>query len=67
MNTDYANASAFVRRIHAFDSQMGRENRIAAGFALGERLTTTRLISHSSGRTHYELPVLVKHCAECTA
>jgi hypothetical protein len=65
MTASYSNASAFVRRIHALDAQMGRENRIAAGFALGERLKTTAMIDHGNGHVHYDLPVLRKHCSEC--
>lgn len=65
MNASYANAQAFVRRIHTLDAQIGRENRIAAGFALGERLKSTPMIQHSNGNTHYDLPVLVKHCVDC--
>jgi hypothetical protein len=44
---------------------MGWENRVAAGFALGESLKSTEMIRHENGNTHYDLPVLVKHCSEC--
>ena len=64
-DSDYANAAAFVRRIKALDNQMGWENRVAAGFALGETLKTTAMIHHASGSAHYDLPMVVKHCAEC--
>jgi hypothetical protein len=65
-HSDYANASAFVRRIHTIDAQIGRDNRIAAGFALGEQLKSTPMVRHDSAHSHYALPMVVKHCEDCT-
>lgn len=64
-NADYANAAAFARRIRTIDAQIGWENRVAAGFELGRQLKGMELIRHANGNTHYQLPALVKHCADC--